>query len=1164
MRAALVSHPIVALALLAALGAAAEEPLVPEDTCILELQLPEGATVSIDGRDYGTKRRLEFGSLQRGQIYSSRLVVGFRDGSQVQRSLLLQGGWRVPLGIAAPGGHRPEILTQTGHSGTVTSVAVSPDGRYAATGSQDKTVILWDMATGRQLRRFAGHTDEIIQVAFSPNGEEIVTASKGMEFAPNEMSGDSAVMWDVVSGRKLRTFGPSQAGSYHAAFMPGGSQVLTISGKGVNLWDKTTGSHLRTFPHDLGYVVAGAMRPDGRQLALVSWQLGAKKAVLWDLATGAQVRVLDGHSQDPKYDSIHWVSFSPDGSRILTTTGHSSIVWDVATGQKLYSFTTGISLHAWAAFSPDSKSIVTGPCEGTSDKGALWDSQDGRLVRTFRGGFGWSPVVAFHPNGRQVLTGVPSLWDVDTGEELREFTGGSEWPRDVRFSPDGRYILICTRDDKAVLWNPGEGKVQQTLEGKWPIRIERASFSADGQRLLTWQRNRPAAVWDIATGQAVQVFDKKIAGDDPNYAAISPDGRQVLLALDSGQVGLWEVDTARKVRDLVGQFKSLDGLAFSSDGRLAATGSDYQKATIWDVPSGQPIRSFGEEVLSNVGSVEFSWDNRKLMVKGTSARIFDIATGQEMQRILWQGNEMIGRIAFSPDASQVLAGYSAGTVLLYSASTGGVLRTFQGHTDLVEAIAFSPDGRRILTGSRDNTVRCWSVATGEELFSLTTVNKGQDWLLATPEGLFDGSEGARQKVSFRVGGGLNVVPVDRFFQDFYRPGLLTEIWRGQCPMPRVDFAAKTAPLVRLQPGVESGTVETPEISLQAEVTDRGGGVKGPWLTHNGSQVLAPDRPIRNGKLVRRTFAVKLVEGENRLEVHAASEDGSWESEPAVLTVRYQTPLERPQLHLVAVGVSRYAQETMNLKFAADDAQAIAKVFSERGPRLYGQGKVHVHPVLDLQATKPGIKQALDEVARQAKPQDTLVLFLAGHGTMLGQRYYFIPSDFKQKAEKLEDDVRQQGLPGDELDDALQAVPALKRVVIYDTCQSGGTMALSRTARDAFAFRGELERMSRATGSFAIAATAATAKAHEVDELRHGVLTYALLAGAGAVSEGPLAKQTVAPDKPVVEVRDWFSYAQDKVPLMTKLFLGEEQLVGFTGQGSSFPILPLDSQEAKIE
>src|SRR5262249_46600836 len=157
-----------------------------------------------------------------------------------------------------------------------------------------------------------------------------------------------------------------------------------------------------------------------------------------------------------------------------------------------------------------------------------------------------------------------------------------------------------------------------------------------------------------------------------------------------------------------------------------------------------------------------------------------------------------------------------------------------------------------------------------------------------------------------------------------------------------------------------------------------------------------------------------------------------------------------------------------------------------------------------------------------------------------------------KAEQLTDDIRDQGLPSDVLGDWLAKVPALKRVVIFDTCQSGGALALNQTGRDPFAFRGALERLSRAQGVFTIAATAANDQAQESPQLKHGVLTYALLAGMGAVQEGPLAAQPIKAGgpTPVIEVKDLFEYAQEKVPLLTKLLFGQEQFVGYSVHGSS--------------
>jgi len=103
------------------------------------------------------------------------------------------------------------------------------------------------------------------------------------------------------------------------------------------------------------------------------------------------------------------------------------------------------------------------------------------------------------------------------------------------------------------------------------------------------------------------------------------------------------------------------------------------------------------------------------------------------------------------------------------------------------------------------------------------------------------------------------------------------------------------------------------------------------------------------------------------------------------------PGQGPALHFLAIGVNKYHQEAMNLRFAAPDARAMAELFRRRGPKLYGT--VSITELIDSQATRANIEKSLQDIAKTAQPSDTLIVFLAGHGTMVGQRYYFISHDF---------------------------------------------------------------------------------------------------------------------------------------------------------------------------
>jgi hypothetical protein len=271
--------------------------------------------------------------------------------------------------------------------------------------------------------------------------------------------------------------------------------------------------------------------------------------------------------------------------------------------------------------------------------------------------------------------------------------------------------------------------------------------------------------------------------------------------------------------------------------------------------------------------------------------------------------------------------------------------------------------------------------------------------------------------------------------------------------------------------------------------------------------------------------------------------------------RSEEAVEPCAVHVVAVGVNQYRQPAMNLRYAAADATAMADLFRRRSAGLYADLKIQL--VLDQQATRGGILDTVQKVAQAAQPEDFVVLFLAGHGAMVGQRYYFIPHEFQRQAGSLEDDIRSQGIPADALADALAQVRAQKQILILDTCASGSMLQSGRTLRDPVAFRSFIDRLGQRQGVFTIAAAAAGEEAQEIEELSHGALTYALLAALRAVPPGPLEGRALHPGNPrgLADVMDWFSFASGHVPHLTERFLGKEQAVQTSGQGRSFAVLP---------
>lgn len=317
------------------------------------------------------------------------------------------------------------IRTFEGHTDKVTSVAVAPDGKQFISGSDDKTIHVWDIEKTKPIKVLKEHQNYVLALAFSRDGKRVLSAGggqwRGPEFATE--SDQFVRVWDAAEWKVLKKYGGHQAPVWSVAFSPDGSLALsgsggyeTKSGKlvpaghALHLRDVAAGKTFRAFNDHESWVRGVAFHPQATKIVAGSWD---KTVRIWDHEMHKQLNVLRDHK-----DHINGIAISPDGK------------WIVSGG---------------------------GPPSGNGDTVIrLWDFDEAKVIKRFAGHTKRVWKLAFSRDSKRILSAAADntirLWDTETGKETHRFVGHTDEVRQAVFTPDGKHILSASHDKTLRLW----------------------------------------------------------------------------------------------------------------------------------------------------------------------------------------------------------------------------------------------------------------------------------------------------------------------------------------------------------------------------------------------------------------------------------------------------------------------------------------------------------------------------------------------------------------------------------------------------------------------------------------------------------------------------------------------------------------------------------------
>ncbi len=610
-------------------------------------------------------------------------------------------------------GGRP-LFSFQGHNGPVTAIAVRPDGRQAASGGEDGSIRLWPLSATDEHRAFTDATDSLWAVAVSPDGRHFAAAGA-----------DRAVrVYDTATGKLVKTL-TGHKGAVPAVAFVGNNAVASGSGdKLVKVWDLTTGAATDCVGHTSAVLAVAA---DEAGKLLVSGSVD-KTVRGWDPA-GKNLWTWTGKS------AVCAVAVRKDGRRVAVGTADGWLTVLAPAGSGEPKVVGSVSAHgagvAGVAFHPDGGRVATVGGDGFVRVWTLPESGPPTPAAKFeppsRGGLASAATplsaVAYSADGRLIAfagaDAITRVWDAQSGSEVRGFRGHSDWVTSVAFTPDGKGVLSAGVDKAARLFELARQETAAAPGHTQPVRC--VAVSRDGKYAATGSADRTVRVWDLGTGKEVATLTG--ASDVVNTVGFAGPGTVVAAGADQ-KLRWWTVSPPKETR------AAAIGPAF-----FMAVAPDGSRVAVVSAREGENQAVF--EVFGPTGDPAQLTDKGRVVSSGTIAAdaTLGVTGGQDGVVRLWDlgkkdrlGGDWplfvkaVADLALTPDKKTLVAIDVGGTVKIADVGKREATQTVKAVAGTVAGVVVSPTGDKFATLSADGEVKAWDLK-GAELRS---------WKLPTP------------------------------------------------------------------------------------------------------------------------------------------------------------------------------------------------------------------------------------------------------------------------------------------------------------------------------------------------------------------------------------------------------------------------------------------------
>ena len=843
--------------------------------------------------------------------------------------------------------------------------------------------------------------------------------------------------------------------------------------KTIRVWDLRAGKLLKTLRPPVGEgnegkIYAVAISPEGRHIAAGGWTGiewdGSFCIYIFELSTGKLIKRLTGLPE-----VIFHLTYSRDGKFLVAGLGGRN-------GIRVYTV-------------PDYRPFMKDEDYGDSVYGIDFSTQ-GRLVTTSLDGY-----IRLYDKGMKLIS--------------KKRAPGGKRPFQVSFSPEGSKIAVGYDDSVRV----------DILSGDWLEHLYSA-YTKD----LKYCTNLPSVTWSgdylYAGGRCQKFIDGK--------------WKYIIRRWDkAGKGGYIDIPVAENT--IMHILPLSGGVAFGSYGPsfgivdASLRLSLYKKGEIADfrnqsdkflISYDGSIVKFGYEVFGESPAI-FDAENRELRLGEADIKLLPPITEMEGIKVTdWKDSyspklngkplelapyEFSRSLAILPDGRGFLLGtewylrlYSRDGKELWNVPAPGA----------AWAVNISGNGKVAVSAFGDGTIRWYRISDGKELLALFPHKDRKRWVIWTPKGYYDASPGGEDLIGWHINNGkessADFFSASRFRDRFYRPEVIAKVFttydeeraialaNEESGRKRIETSLKDIlpPVVRIISPSDGSYIESQKIIVKYSIRSPSGepvtGLKvfidgRPLSTQRGLQI----KPKPGSEEFEDTITLQVPSRDMELSLIAENRFGS--SEPSTIRLFWKGKKEeyavKPKLYILAIGISKYRDESLRLQFAHKDALDFVNTMLRQKGKLYEDIKVKL--LTDEKATKDEILDGLEWLQREATHKDVAMLFMAGHGINdQAGIYYFLPHN--ADLEKL----KRTGVPFSDIKNTVSSL-ASKVVMFVDTCHSGGVMG-RRASTDLTGVINEL--ISAENGVVVFSSSTGRQYSLEDPKWQNGAFTKALVEG----------------------------------------------------------------------